>query len=93
MLPSEPIRGKTFDEYLEAAWHLDEDGQLNIIAEMVLVLANTPQEIFQLLPRQIQVYRFEQVRTMMLEALTKDDSPPPTGPEVHDAGPSQDSTH
>jgi len=68
LLPTEPIRGRSFDEYLEAAWH-KEDGELNLIATLVCAKAKQPPEIMKLLPKQLQVYAFERMRKELLDAL------------------------
>lgn len=61
MLPSEPIRGLAFDEYLEKAWASE-----SIIIDFAAHLAL---ENLKLLPKQLQVYWFERTRNLFLTAL------------------------
>ena len=91
ILPTEPIRGKTFAEYVEAAWAVDEDEDVSFMVFLTsAILRKTPEEL-KAMPKQIQVYWFERARAMMLEAL-KSDRTPPDGTQVDNLGRSEEHT-
>lgn len=69
--PIEPIRGLSFEEYLRNAWKSDDDGR-NFMAELTCKLAGMDQTTLRMMPKQLQVYRFEIARSFMLDVLKKD---------------------
>jgi len=72
ILPEEPIRGRTFEEYLGNAWLPDDDGR-NFMAEMACIIAKIDLTTLRVLPKVFQVYWFEQARSLMLDALREED--------------------
>jgi hypothetical protein len=70
ILPTEPVRGLTFEKYLEMAWRLDEkDGDFNVLAQLACKLACREAYAMKALPNVIQVYWFERAKNLMMTAL------------------------
>ena len=77
ILPTEPIRGLTVKKYLSLAWCVDqEDGDLNVMAQIMCSLFSKKPEEMKELPAVIQVYWFERAKDIMLTAISNSKEKP-----------------